>query len=72
MKNNSTLIEIYPGNSNTDNYIRWCKISNLKYQRLTTTQDKQKQNQNFRALDVTFNQTQIDNLNKLIIYYYYN
>ena len=72
MKNNSTLIEIYPGNSNTDNYIRWCKISNLKYQRLTTTQDKQKQNQNFRALDVTFNQNQIDNLNKLIINYYYN
>ena len=72
MKNNSTLIEIYPGNSNTDNYIRWCKISNLKYQRLTTTQDKQKKNQNFRALDVTFNQNQIDNLNKLIINYYYN
>jgi len=34
MKNGSTLIEMYPGNSNTDNYIRWCKIANIKYKRL--------------------------------------
>jgi hypothetical protein len=34
MKNNSTLVEMYPGNSNTDNYIRWCKIANIKYKRL--------------------------------------
>ena len=34
MKNGSTLIEMYPGNSNTDNYIRWCNIANVKYKRL--------------------------------------
>ena len=34
MKNGSTLVEMYPGNSNTDNYIRWCKIANIKYKRL--------------------------------------
>lgn len=34
MKNDSTLIEMYPGNSNTDNYIRWCNIANIKYKRM--------------------------------------
>jgi len=34
MKNNSTLLEMYPGNSNTDNYIRWCTISKINYKRL--------------------------------------
>ena len=34
MKKNSQLIELYPGNSNTDNYIRWCKIANVNYKRL--------------------------------------
>lgn len=34
MKNKSLLIEMYPGNSNTDNYIRWCKIASVNYYRL--------------------------------------
>jgi hypothetical protein len=34
MKNGSTLIEMYPGNSNTDNYIRWCNIASVKYKRM--------------------------------------
>ena len=34
MKNNSIMIEMYPGNSNTDNYIRWCNLANIQYKRL--------------------------------------
>ena len=35
MRAKSLLIELYPGNSNTDNYIRWCKIANINYKRLS-------------------------------------
>jgi len=34
MKQNSLLLEMYPGNSNTDNYIRWCNIANVNYKRI--------------------------------------
>lgn len=35
MKPNSTLIELYPGNSSTDNYIRFSKLANIRYHRLS-------------------------------------
>ena len=35
MKNDSLLLEMYPGNSNTDNYIRWCNIANVNYKRMS-------------------------------------
>jgi hypothetical protein len=34
MKKGSLLIEIYPGTSNTDNYIKLCKIANINYKRV--------------------------------------
>ena len=58
MKNNSTLIEMYPGNSNTDNYIRWCKIANIKYKRLSI--DITKGNvREFRNATVNINNKQL-------------
>jgi len=35
MKKKSLLLEMYPGNSNTDNYIRWCNIANVYYKRMS-------------------------------------
>ncbi len=58
MKNNSMLLEMYPGNSNTDNYIRWCKIANINYKRLpiniTTGNVK-----DFRNATVNINEEQL-------------
>ena len=34
MKEGSQMIEIFPGNSNVDDYRRWCKIANIKYRRI--------------------------------------
>jgi len=35
MKKKSLLLEMYPGNSNTDNYIRWCNIADVNYKRMS-------------------------------------
>ena len=32
----SIVIELYPGNSNTDNYIRFSKLAQIRYHRLST------------------------------------
>ncbi len=66
MKNGSTLIEMYPGNSNTDNYIRWCNIANINYKRLCiniTNGDVK----NFRNATVNINDEQIQNIKKNIL-----
>lgn len=39
MEPGSLMIEIYPGNSDTDNYRRWCKIADIRYKRLSFTID---------------------------------
>ena len=69
MKNGSTLIEMYPGNSNTDNYIRWCKIANINYKRLCVNITTGNVN-DFRNATVNINGDQIQdikrNINKLV------
>jgi len=66
MKNNATLIEMYPGNSNTDNYIRWCNIANIKYNRLIV--DIASGNvDDFRNANVNINDEQITSIKKHII-----
>jgi len=35
MKEGSQMIEMFPGNSNVDDYRRWCKIANINYRRMT-------------------------------------
>lgn len=66
MKYGSTLIEMYPGNSNTDNYIRWCKIANIKYKRLCINITSGNVN-NFRNATVNINEVQIQDMKKNII-----
>jgi hypothetical protein len=65
MKNGSTLIEMYPGNSNTDNYIRWCKIANIKYKRLCINITTGKL-PHFRSATVNINEDQIQDIKKNI------
>ena len=59
MKKGSKLVEMYPGNSNTDNYIRLCNIAGVNYKRLTIniTSGNVK---NFRNCKVNLNKDQID------------
>jgi len=61
MKNNSTLIEMYPGNSNTDNYIRWCKIAKINYKRLSINITTGYAN-NFRNASVNINNDQLQTI----------
>ena len=64
MKNDSLLIEIYPGNSNTDNYIRWCQIAKIKYQRLSASTDGDLRN--FRMCNVRLTIPEINNISTCI------
>jgi len=65
MKNNSILLEMYPGNSNTDNYIRWCNIANIRYKRLII--DITKGNvTNFRTASVNMNSNQVQAIEEII------
>ena len=67
MKNGSTLLEMYPGNSNTDNYIRWCNIANINYKRLPINITTGNVN-HFRNATVNINEEQlqiIENICKL-------
>lgn len=59
MEKNSKLIELYPGNSNTDNYIRWCNIANIKYSRMTV--EKMSPGE-FRSSNVKINESQLHTL----------
>ena len=63
MKNGSTLIEMYPGDSNTDNYIRWCKIANINYKRLYINITSGNAS-NFRNATVNINDEQLNDLQK--------
>ena len=63
MKNGSTLIEMYPGDSNTDNYIRWCKIANINYKRLCINITSGNAS-NFRNATVNINDEQLNDLQK--------
>ena len=64
MNNKSLLIEIYPGNSNTDNYIRWCNIANIKYKRLIADITKGTVSE-FRKANVNLNDTVIKEIKNL-------
>lgn len=66
MKNGSTLIEMYPGNSNTDNYIRWCKIANINYNRMCINITNGNVN-DFRNATVNINDEQIQDIKRNII-----
>lgn len=66
MKKNSTLIEMYPGNSNTDNYIRWCNIANMNYARLCINITNGNVN-DFRNATVNINDDQIRDIKRNII-----
>ena len=65
MKNNSQLIELYPGNSNTDNYIRWCKIANIKYNRLCVDIISGSVG-NFRNANVSINMDQLKQIKEYL------
>lgn len=58
MRRNSLLIELYPGNSNTDNYIRWCNIAGVRYKRICVNITDGNAN-NFREATVNLNGEQI-------------
>ena len=65
MKKGSKLVEMYPGNSNTDNYIRWCNIAYVNYKRLIiniTSGDVK----DFRNCKVNLNKEHIDILKNVI------
>jgi len=66
MKNGSTLIEMYPGNSNTDNYIRWCKIANINYKRLCINMTTGNVN-DFRNATVNINDNQLQSIQSNIL-----
>ena len=65
MKRNSLLIEMYPGNSNTDNYIRWCNIAGVRYKRICVNITNGNEN-NFREATVHLSVNQINTLKSLI------
>ena len=66
MKNGSILIEMYPGNSNTDNYIRWCKIANINYKRLCINMTTGNVN-DFRNATVNINDNQLQSIQSNIL-----
>ena len=65
MKKNSQLIELYPGNSNTDNYIRWCKIANVNYKRLCVDIVSGSAG-NFRNANVNINMDQLKQIKEYL------
>jgi len=65
MKKNSLLIEMYPGNSNTDNYIRWCRIANINYKRMSINITNGNI-RNFRNTTVHMNDNQLNELSNLL------
>ena len=62
MEDRSKLIEIYPGNSITDNYVRWSKIANVEYINLKGDITNFKSDDKFRDANVKLNQ---DTINKI-------
>ena len=65
MKPNSKLIEMYPGNSKNDNYIRFCKLTRVKYHRIPTNIVYGTE-QNFREATVELSDSQIENIKNII------
>ena len=65
MKSGSQLIELYPGNSNTDNYIRFCNIAKINYKRLCVNITKGNE-RDFRNATVNINDEQILSIKKNI------
>lgn len=65
MKPNSVMIEMYPGNSNTDNYIRWCNISSIRYCRISIniTQGNERE---FRNSTVNIDIKQMNHIKEII------
>lgn len=66
MKRNSTLIEMYPGNSSTDNYIRWCKIAGIQYKRMHIDITSGSQHE-FRKATVNLKKKHINDIKEIII-----
>ena len=65
MKANSLLLEMYPGNSNTDNYIRWCNIAKVKYKRLCVDITRGNERE-FRKATVYINNEQLKYIQSII------
>ena len=65
MNPNSLLIELYPGNSNTDNYIRFCNIAKINYKRLSVSITKGNVNE-FRNATVNLNKQHINKIKQMI------
>lgn len=65
MNSNSLLIELYPGNSNTDNYIRFCNIAKINYKRLSVNITKGNVNE-FRSATVNLNKQHINKIKQMI------
>ena len=65
MNPGSLLIEMYPGNSDTDNYIRWCRLAKIKYKRLPINITKGKE-QSFRDATVNMDINHINVIKNLI------
>ncbi|MBM08573.1 MAG: hypothetical protein CMF69_03215 [Magnetovibrio sp.] len=63
MKKNSLLIELYPGDSNTNNYIRWCNIANIRYERISVNISSGDP-LNFREVKVNLNKEMIRKIHK--------
>ena len=61
MKPYSLLIEIYPGNSNTDNYSKWCELANIRYKRLES-HIVEGEEYHFRSCNVVLLQTQLNEM----------
>lgn len=65
MNPNSLLIELYPGNSNTDNYIRFCNIAKINYKRLSVNITKGNVNE-FRNATVNLNKQHMNKIKQMI------
>lgn len=65
MKKNSLLLEMYPGNSNTDNYIRWCNIAKVNYKRMSV-QIKRGNVREFRKATVYLDVNNINMIKNII------
>ena len=67
MKPNSLLIELYPGNSNTDNYIRLCNIAKINYKRICVNiSSGDRHPDKFRECDINLDLSHIEEINQYI------
>jgi len=65
MSPGTLLLEIYPGCCNTDNYIRWCNLIDVKYERMEGTIESGDVN-DFRNTTVRLETNQIEYIQNLV------